>query len=95
MTTTLAVDADGSLMLTKWNGTRTVVCPSSAPYVYSGDGWWWGDDETMSYRFNLLPVADDAGNRVISRYLTKRGAGDHGSASVRRRQLLESLGGKP
>lgn len=69
----VAVSADGSLALTSWNGsTWTDVAPSGAPYVYRSDGWWWSDGDTVSYRFDILPGTDDAGNAVSNRYLTKR-----------------------
>ncbi|WP_321806447.1 serine hydrolase domain-containing protein [Burkholderia sp. BCC1993] len=69
----VAVNADGSLALTQWNGTAwTDVGPNGAPYVYRSDGWWWSDGDTVSYRFDILPGTDDAGNAVSNRYLTKR-----------------------
>ncbi|AFQ50582.1 serine hydrolase domain-containing protein [Burkholderia cepacia] len=69
----VAVNADGSLSLTKWNGTAWVsVGPGAAPYVYRSDGWWWCEGDTVSYRFDILPGTDDAGNALSNRYLTKR-----------------------
>lgn len=69
----VAPNADGSLALTKWNGTAWAAAgPGSTPYVYRSDGWWWSDGDTASYRFDILPGTDDAGNAVSNRYLTKR-----------------------
>ncbi|MDS0862311.1 beta-lactamase family protein [Burkholderia pseudomultivorans] len=67
------VNTDGSLALTKWSGTDWEPAGSDAsPYRYRNDGWWWSDSDTSSYRFDMLPVTDDAGNAVTLRYLTKR-----------------------
>ncbi|QVN23599.1 serine hydrolase domain-containing protein [Burkholderia pyrrocinia] len=69
----VAVNADGSLALTKWSGTAwAALSPGGAPYRYRSDGWWWSDGDTSSYRFDILPGTDDAGNAVSNRYLTKR-----------------------
>lgn len=69
----VAVNADGSLALTKWSGTGWAqLGPDATPYRYRSDGWWWSDGDTTSYRFDILPGTDDAGNAVSNRYLTKR-----------------------
>lgn len=69
----VVVNADGSLALTKWTDTGWgAIGSGTAPYRYRSDGWWWSDGDTVSYRFDLLPGTDAAGNAVTNRYLTRR-----------------------
>jgi CubicO group peptidase (beta-lactamase class C family) len=65
-------NADGTLALDKWNGSRWgPLLAGATSYRYRHDGWWWSDGNTThSYRFETVAAVDADGNPLT--YLIDR-----------------------
>jgi len=71
--TRVTANQDGSFSLSSWNGTAWQPMNGGATYRYRGDGWWWGNDSPISYRFEVVSGTDANGQPTRYRYLMLRG----------------------
>ncbi|MDH2236944.1 beta-lactamase family protein [Pigmentiphaga sp. GD03639] len=71
--TRVTANQDGSFSLSSWNGTAWQPMNGGARYSYRSDGWWWGNDAPISYRFEVVSGTDANGQPYRYRYLMLRG----------------------
>ncbi|NYT58832.1 beta-lactamase family protein [Alcaligenaceae bacterium] len=70
----VTANQDGSFSLLSWNGSAWQTMNGDASYSYRSDGWWWGNDASISYRFEVVSGTDANGQPYRYRYLMLRGS---------------------
>lgn len=69
----VTANQDGSFSLSSWDGGAWQPMNGGDSYSCRSDGWWWGNDAPISYRFEVVSGTDANGQPYRYRYLMLRG----------------------